>query len=231
MTSEPMRWRDYFLRSGEECDAFWRVYLAERSREVLFILGHGFDSRMCMGIDRLLKLGGSGVRDVALVGFDEGESSPSQTYANERKTNGQVLERLIQGRGKIVNKVVQMTSSEGRRVGARNIATEFSSLDDIVAYTDVVVDISALPRGLYMPLVATLLAVIDGIPSGSARPNLHVLVSHSPDLDGRIVEEGLEDDASYLHGFAAAALENESTKDTPKIWMPVLGKRQRAQLE
>lgn len=58
-----------------------------------------------------------------------------------------------------------------------------------------------------------------------------MIVSHSPATDGAILEEGLEDSASYLHGFAAAALESESTSGLPKIWIPVLGKLQQLQLE
>ena len=99
------------------------------------------------------------------------------------------------------------------------------------SYTDVVVDISALPRGLYMPLLAKLLALFDGEQKDGEHRNLHVIVSHSPATDDSIVEEGLEDSASYLFGFAAAALESDSTSAQPKIWIPVLGRRQKLQLE
>ena len=124
-----------------------------------------------------------------------------------------------------------MFSEDGRRVGPRSIAQEFSSSAEFRLYTDVVVDISALPRGLYMPLLAKLLALFDGESTDGEKRNLHVIVSHSPVTDGAIVEEGLEESASYLFGFAAAALESESTSGQPKIWIPILGKRQQAQLE
>jgi hypothetical protein len=82
-----------------------------------------------------------------------------------------------------------------------------------------------------MPLLAKLLALLDCEPIDSKNCNLHVILSHSPALDGSIFEEGLEESAGYLHGFAAATLESESTSSQPKIWIPVLGKRQQAQLE
>lgn len=82
-----------------------------------------------------------------------------------------------------------------------------------------------------MPLLAKLLALFDVEAGNSERRNLHVIVSHSPATDSSIVDEGLEESASYLFGFAAAALESESTRGQPKIWIPVLGKRQQAQLE
>lgn len=231
MNPDSLRWRDYFLRDGEGFVHFWTQFLAEQERNLLFVLGHGFDARMCEGVERIIRLGGGGTRDVALIAFDEGADSPSQTYVDQRKANGERLERLVQGHGKIGHRNIKMFSDDNRRIGARSIAQEFSSSAEFNAYTDVVVDISALPRSLYMPLLAKLLALFDLKTKDGKQRNLHVIVSHSPAADGAIVEEGLEESASYLHGFAAAKLESESTSSQPKIWIPVLGKRQRVQLE
>lgn len=231
MSHDSLRWRDYFLRDGERFDEFWMPFLAKRKRDLIFVLGHGFDARMCDGIERVLSLGGEGVRDVALIAFHEGAESPSQSYFAQRRANGERLERLVQGRGEIGLRNIKMFSDDNRRIGARSIAQQFSSSAEFRPYTDVVVDISALPRSLYMPLLAKLLALFDAQPEDGEKRNLHVIVSHSPVADGAIVEEGLEDSASYLHGFAAAKLESESTSSQPKIWIPVLGKCQQAQLE
>ena len=89
MSPDSLRWRDYFLRDGNRFDEFWRPFLAERKRDVLFVLGHGFDPRMCDGIERVLSFGGEGARDVALISFHEGPESPSQSYADQRKANGE----------------------------------------------------------------------------------------------------------------------------------------------
>lgn len=231
MSHDLLRWRDYFLREGEHFDKFWHPFLNERRRDVLFVLGHGFDARMCDGFEKMLSLGGEGARDVALLAFDEGPDSHSNAYADQREANGDRLETLIQGRGKIGHRKITMFSEEGRRIGSRRIVEEFRSSEEFRSYTDVVVDISALPRGLYMPLLAKLLALFDVEQSESEHRNLHVIVSHAPATDGSIVEEGLEDSASYLFGFAAAALESDSTSSQPMIWIPVLGRRQKLQLE
>lgn len=231
MTREALRWRDYFLREGDGFDKFWRSFLSERRRDILFVMGHGFDSRMCDGIERLLSLGGGGSRDVALIEFHEGPGSHSNSYAEQRMANWKRLERLVHGRGRISFRKVTMLSDEGRRVGARKIVEEFHSTAALLPYSDVVVDISALPRGLYMPLLAKLLAHFDNEQGSAAQRNLHVVVSHSPSTDAAIVEEGLEESASYLFGFAAAALESDATSSQPKIWIPVLGRQQKIQLE
>ncbi len=231
MSQDQLRWRDYFLRDGDDFDKFWQPFLNDRARDVLFVLGHGFDARMCDGIEKMLSLGGEGARDVALLAFHEGPDSHSHSYAGQRRANGERLEKLVQGRGKIAHRTITMVSEEGRRIGARKIVEEFRSPAEFRSYTDVIVDISALPRGLYMPLLAKFLALFDIDQDDGGRRNLHVIVSHSPATDGSIVEEGLEDSASYLFGFAAAALESDSTSSQPKIWIPVLGKRQKLQLE
>lgn len=231
MSPDSFRWRDYFLRDGDGFNSFWKEFLAEKRRDLLFVLGHGFDSRMCEGVDRILSVGGDGTRDVALIAFDEGADSPSQMYVDQRRANGLRLEKLIQGRGEIRHRSIRMFSEDNRRIGARSIAQEFASQEEFNSYTDVVVDISALPRSLFMPLLAKLLALFDVEPKDGKLRNLHVIVSHSPVTDGSIVEEGLEESASYLHGFSAAKLESESTSSQPKIWIPVLGKRQQIQLE
>lgn len=231
MTADGLRWRDYFLRHGPQFDDFWKPFLSERERKVLFVLGHGFDSRMCDGVERILNLGGSGARDVILLAFHEGAESASQAHLGQRTANGERLVQLIKGRGTIGHRDIAMFSEDGRRVGARSIAKEFSSSAEFRSYTDVIVDVSALPRGLYLPLLAKFLALFDVVQEDGEKRNLHVIVSHSPTTDNAIVDEGLEDSATYLFGFAAAALESESTSGQPKIWIPVLGKRQQAQLE
>jgi hypothetical protein len=231
MSNEALRWRNYFLRQGQHFDDFWKSFLAEQERNVLFVLGHGFDSRMCDGIECILRLGGKGKRDVILIAFHESPESASHAHVEQRKCNGERLANLVAGHGVIRHREITMFSDDGRRVGARNVAKEFNSCAEFRPYTDVVVDISALPRGLYLPLLSKFLALFDFQKEDDEIRNLHVIVSHSPTTDSAIVDEGLEESASYLFGFAAAALENESTSGQPKIWIPVLGKGQQAQLE
>ena len=52
--------------------------------------------------------------------------------------------------------------------------------------------------------------------------NLHILTEDNPALDQLIVAEGLDDSATYLHGFESG-IEQESTAHWPKVWMPTLG--------
>ena len=81
-----LRWNDYFLRKNAECNQFWEEYL-KSSRDILFILGSGFDPRMCIGIESILEKDGSGLRHCMLINFHEGNNSPSKDFRHEVDEN------------------------------------------------------------------------------------------------------------------------------------------------
>ena len=225
------RWGDYMLRGADSFGPFWQEFLSQKERHLLFVLGHGFDERMCACSDAVLSSGGVGVRDALIIEYDEGPGSSSHSYRPQRDRNSTRIDSLFSGRGTLGHRPIKMFSDDGRRIGARSIASEFSSMAEFWSYTDVLVDISALPRGLYFPLVSKLLSLFDQDPGQNQRPNLHVLVAHSPGMDDRIVDEGVEENASFLHGFAAAGFEREATREQPRIWIPLLGRAKSIQLE
>ena len=173
-------------------------------------------------VAKLLALGGDGLRHCVLVEYDEGAASPSRSHDSSITANVNTIESLFKDNGGLTTKEIRMWSDDGRRrVGSRGAAEVFASTDAIKSYTDILVDISALPRSLYMPLLAKLLYLVDRL-NDIRRPNLHVLVGDNPELDQLITAEGLSDDASYLHGFESG-IEQEATADAPKVWMPILG--------
>ena len=218
----PDRWLSYVLRGGSDFESFWRSYLISKSRDLLFVVGRGFDPRMANAVGTVLSMGGTGLRHCLLVEYDEGEASPSRAQDDSLVANVNAVEVLFAKSGGLTIRQIRMWSDDGRRrVGSRGAAEVFASSNDIARYSDILVDISALPRSLYMPMLAKLLYLIDQL-NGNGRPNLHVLVDDNPDLDQLITAEGLNDDASYLHGFESG-IEQEATADAPKVWMPILG--------
>jgi hypothetical protein len=186
---------------------------------------------MCDCVSKILTIGKEGTRDAVVITYDEGSQSPSQDYCTQRASNNSFLQTLFTNRGTILSKSISMFSADGRRIGDRSIANLFTSLEGFSQYTDVIVDISALPRGLFFPMLSKLLALFDSVEHDSPYSNLHVVVSHSSAIDNQIVEEGIDELASFLYGFSAASFELEATSDSPRIWIPILGKNQRLQLE
>jgi hypothetical protein len=228
-----VRWQNYFLQQNGELSRFWHSHLSERERNVLCVLAKGFDPRMCDGFELILRAGGNGRRDVHLIQFDEGPTSPSQNYRAWVERNVDKLQKLVDGRGILTERPIAMRSAEGRRIESHSALSVFQNVTDFADYTDVVLDISAMPRAVYFPLIGKILHLVDiGMRTQSCPPlpNVHLLVAESPELDASIREDGIEDDASYVHPFTGG-LDRESTANQPKIWLPLLGEGQSIQFQ
>ncbi|MFB2891714.1 hypothetical protein ACE1CI_02100 [Aerosakkonemataceae cyanobacterium BLCC-F50] len=229
-----MRWENYLMKHGKEFITFWEELLSERERNLLFVLGLGFDPRMCQGLETILKVGGRGKRTCLLIEFDEGANSPSKDYADLVQVNFQTLNKLLDGRGSIKRHPLQMWSNNGQLGLGSQAYKVFKNLEDLAEFTDVIVDISAIPKGIYLSIIAKLLALIDfslkdNYPHYVKIPNLHVLVSENISLDRRIQQQGLDEKATYLHGFSGD-IGREGTPNVTKIWFPVLGEGKITQL-
>lgn len=224
------RWFNYFLRSGTDFFKFWQDYLTSSNRDILFLIAQGFDPRMCNGVSALSNAGGSGIRDCIIIDFDEGPSSPSMKYEPLIETNKKTLSSIFPDGKKIVKKV-PMLSPEGKRIGSRNVADVFTKPEEVSGYTDIVVDISAMPRSIFFPLLGSILCVTDTLSKTAAKKtNVHVIVSENAQMDSQINDQGIADDASYVHGFTGT-LGTEAYSNYPKVWIPILGEKQARQLE
>src|ERR1700736_6694978 len=228
--SGSLRWNYYVLEHGPGLEAFWRQHLAEKDRHVLFVVVKGFDQRMCRGLEMLLKQQRAGGCDVALIEYDEGSNSPSQEYREMVETNLRTLEALVGGRGELRRYPISVRSTDGRRVASQSALQVFNSLADFTGYTDIVLDISSAPRGIYLPLSAKILHLLDSRPEGDPKQNFHLLVWEDSALDARIQDQGVEEAAEYIANFRGS-MDREATAGHPNVWIPLLGENQTPQLE
>jgi hypothetical protein len=227
-----LRWEYYLIHRNAVFSEFWKGHLSEKDRNVLFVLGLGFDPRTCSGLRAVLDAGGEGDRECLLIEYDEGSSSPSREHTDLVEKNRQLVSDLLQDRGTIKSHPLQMWSPDGRRIGARVASNLFRDCSGLEKYSDIIVDIGAMPRGIYFPIITKLLYLMDssgGRNGGRLPANLHVIVAEDVRLDTRIREEGIDENASYLHGFSSD-LEREASANIPKVWIPVLGEGKEAQL-
>jgi len=222
------RWVNYFFRKDIEFSKFWTEYLNTTNRDILFLLAQGFDPRMCDGINALSTAGGNGKRDCIVIDFDEGENSPSRKHEDLIEENKKTLTQVFPT-GKKIHKTIPMLSVEGKRMGSRAIVDAFNGFEEFINYTDIVIDISAMPRAIFFPLVGSVLYVADNL-KDTKRLNVHVLVSENAHMDGQINDQGVADDASYVQGFTGT-LGTEANANFPKVWIPILGEKQSKQLE
>lgn len=222
------RWEDYVLDRGAALQKLWSALTAKGEQRILFVLGRGFDPRMCVGVDMVLQAGGSGRCNILAIEFDEGDSSPSYTHSTQIETNWAELQRLTTGRANLSTTRLHMWSRDHRRVSSRNAARIFNSISDVCEYTDVIIDISTLPRSIFFPLIAKVLYLLDS--SAGSKPNLHVFVAEDSELDKHITQGGIDEAAAYVHGFGRG-LDIEATAQLPRVWIPLLGERQLLQLK
>ena len=226
------RWRDYVLDHGERLAEFWESHLHDGKRQVLFVLGKGFDPRMYLGFKALINAGGDGKRDILAIDPEAGDLSSSQVHAPLVEANWSTLQALLRHNSTPLVRRIKMWSEDGRRIASRSAAGVFDSLADFIGYTDIVIDISAMPRSIYFPLIAKALYLLDETTHATMerKPNLHIFVSENPVLDTRIRDEGVDEAATYIHPFSGG-LEMEATAGQPKIWIPILGEGQETQLD
>jgi hypothetical protein len=229
MKEDSERWNQYVFANGNDLQTMLNAHFADGERNLVFILGKGFDPRMNLGVGATLSAAGAGRREVILLDYDEGPDSPSVSYAARVKKNISELDRLIGTRCTLSVQKVPMFSAERRRIVARAAAGLINDLNSFKGTTDFVVDVSSLPRGIFFPLIAKLLHLIDRFPGSGQRPNLIILVGENAALDGLITDDGIDEDADYLHPFRGGA-EREATAAHPKVWLPILGERQAVQL-
>jgi hypothetical protein len=235
MTQSPgqqheMRWKDYVLLRGEDLAAFWRDHCHEPGRKLLFVAGRGFDPRTALGLEQFVALSGTCALDLLALEFDEGESHPPQALVDAAAENWSKLQSCIV-HGQIDSKAIRFRSEDGRRIAARSAANVISREAEIEGYTDIVVDVSAMPRGVYFPLISRLIFFHDKLKEGAhPAPNIHVLVLEDPTLDSQIREHGIDETASFLHPFEGD-FNREATGVSPRIWIPVLGEGRTTQFD
>ncbi len=230
-SDEAIRWRDYVLLRNTEFSDFWREHGNESGRKLLFVVGRGFDPRTALGSEKIASIASKCSIDLMALEFDQGESTAPVALGDAVVKNWERLQTAVSGRGRILEQLIRFRSDDGHRVGSRNAANVISSEAVIESYTDVVVDVSAMPRGVFFPVIARLLYFHDAMRDANKHaPNIHIVVSEEPELDTNIREQGIDENASFLHPFEGE-FNREARGVNPTVWIPVLGEGRTAQFD
>lgn len=230
MSSPGLRWEHYLLLRGKAHQEFWDQHLQAAKRSVLFVVGRGFDPRLRLGLDVVLAAGGEGRRDVLGLDFREGAQSPTMDHKERADLNWKEVQERVGSRGSVSVRSVEFWSPEGRRISSQSARDLFDSDAAFVEYTDLVVDISSMPRSVYFPLIARILYLLDHRSTQESSPiNLHVLVAENPELDAKIQKLGIDEKAEFMASFSGGF--DEEAIQTPKVWLPMLGEKRTTQFE
>lgn len=227
---DELRWRDYVIARGDAFDEFWSQHGGEPGRRILFIVGRGFDPRAPMGLRRLAAATVCPIDVIALQFHDDlAAGSEEQRAASDK--NFQAFGAIVAGRGTVEARTVRFRNEKNDSVADRSAANLFADPDAVTAYTDLVVDISAMPRVVYFPLLSRLIYFYDSLRvSGRAAPNVHAVVSEDPSADTKIRENGIDEEAKFLHPFEGP-FNREAMGEQRTVWIPVMGEDRTHQFE
>ena len=223
------RWSPYVLLKGrEDIRLFWEKKFNEKSN-ILFIIGKGFDIRMNLGISELITTCPKSRIHCLLIEFDEGKNSPSNIYKKYVDENVKQLNSIAPNIETKKIKLLRGSGRKTRRVGDREAANIINSYTDISDYTDIIVDISSLPRSIFFSIIGKILSLLDDHYRKNQKftHNLYILTSENAKLDSNIVEEGIDEDLNYTYGFTG---ELELSVNNPIVWFPILGEEKNLQL-
>ena len=226
------RWENYILNIDDDFDTFWKNYFANENRHTLFIIGIGFDPRSIKVTETISSYPSKGNKDIVALRYFANDSeaalnfTPPEVQVNVDKLNVLVEQKKIQI---ISYKGVIMRSADDKHIADINTIGLFSSIDDIKNYNDVIVDISAMPRGIFIPLLNKLLSLIDAYNNAEHHINLHVVVTENAKLDSHIQDLGSADEATFIHGFSVP--DQAQNKDHKRVWIPMLGESQTKQFD
>ncbi len=213
------RWSDYYL--DNDFAGFWRQRVVDPEIRVLTILGVGFDPRCLLALKSLRglrlgdRLGYVGLKLIARPAL--GESG----IATEKLAKESIDELLkVDDCRREAVYEVKIHDDEGHNVAGRRTLSSMEGATEILQrYSDVLVDISGMPRGMFFPLIAYLLRLA----GKGAFHNLHVSVVEDPSLDAKI--SGREyGQADYLHTFRHQG-------EDKLVWLPLVGENEAARLE
>jgi hypothetical protein len=234
-----MLWQHYVFRRGTSVSDMWDRFFHDRALNLLYIGGRGFDPRAQTTIStfvRSIKSSGTKVdaADLLLVGLARYELDDNLKAATEENasilrdtflTLGQTAELIMDARAEGED---ELSTSNALRKGVEAI------LARVPGRTDIVLDVSSLPRVAYLAIMTGLLHRLvpdknapDALAAGGV--NLQILVAEDARLDSEIRSEDPNADLVTIPGFSTA-MYAESMQDWPMVWFPILGENRLGQL-
>jgi hypothetical protein len=235
-----MLWDHYVFRRGNDVFDLWDDLFQRQDLRILYITGRGFDSRATLVLDRLLshlKAQGASISNATLVLVSFSGYELSAELHQETEKNGQELRQLFMPFGPIHDESIGINAEGEDDRTAFHLLREgvVRILERLPGYTDVILDVSSIPRVLYVTLITAILEAL--VPNRTMKSplragdvNFQVLVAEDAELDARIHSEDPNHELIMIPGYSSG-LQMESTRDWPSVWIPILGEGRTAQLE
>lgn len=233
-------WDSYVFRRGAAVAELWDNLFAKRRSKLLYIVGRGFDVRALEVLRGFIDCCEAGKyafdnANLLLVGFSRYEMSEELIQLTEE--NAAKLKSMFEQLGAFREVTVGNVDGDGEELGptAALYAVNQQVLAHIEDQTDIILDVSSLPRVVYLSLVTAILGKL--IPDRTAPDalsatsvNFQVLVAENADVDAAIRSEDPSDDLVLIPGFGSG-FRSESMSDWPMVWFPLLGENRESQFD
>jgi|GEM_PF-1779912 len=203
--------RDYIWHGNGDSETFLKDYFP--SKKILFIGSIGFDPRTLMTFEKLRGI----TSNIQPIFFEEERKAVAGTLKNRAKETSAKLAELLGHPPNIIN-ISIFASDDGAPIGGSELIKSVQqNIKDISEYSDVVIDICAMSRGIFFPLVRYFRGLIK---EKKLDTSLHILVVDHPSVDYSYKPQ-YHDRASWMKGFDADA-GLMSTPSAAKLWLPQL---------
>lgn len=227
------RWENYFMKSDSAFTEFWESYQEEANPTILYIMGMGFDPRTNLGVQEIFSFPNESKRDTWMLRYFNTEEEvydiPLQPVQDHITQLNDFL--LAKNLSTPIQKNVILRTDDNVSKASVNASSLINAIEDIASYTDIIIDISAMPRSVFIPLINKCLDLIEqyNLQKPIVIKNLHVIVCENAKLDAMISDNGIDEKASYLYGLAIK--EVDRTSEHKKVWIPILGEHQIGQFD
>jgi hypothetical protein len=235
-----MLWKQYVFRRGAQVNDMWDSQFDRAPVRLLYIAGRGFDYREQAVIKAFVESCQSSGRtvdraDLLLVGFQGYQLS--EELEKQTEENAEALQEVFSVLGSATRLEIGFSAAGEDDISANNALRMGTGdvLKLVTDQTDIILDVSSLPRVVYLALMTGILQKL--IPDKTApnalslsNINFQVLVAEDAALDAEILSEDPSNDLVLIPGFSSA-LHAESVQDWPLVWFPILGERRMNQLQ
>ncbi len=200
-----LKWENNASFKNEEFTKLWDD-INKNDDKCLYITGFGFDPRSLKSLEKIVL--NKEIFDLIIVKNSEDTSNPVEL--NEYT----VLESFV---------------SDKKYTGVIHFLNKKISSKE---YKHIIIDISAMPRHLYLTLINFIINSIRKFNNKNEKKiNFYVTVVENPDIDRKIKSIIAEDsDAEILSGYQQGYTA-EDISTSSKIWFPVLGENELERLK
>jgi hypothetical protein len=206
------RWAHPLLIDAEQFETLWS---RPGGGPILFVVGAGYDPRATVVLERLTQVTERRIDGLLIALPEESTDENVRPFAIANRVR---IAKLIEdGGGELYEQPVPVYEDPGAL--GRLISKGFQASGLLDRYQEVVIEISAMPRSVFFPLIrGALLRAHAGSNAERWDGDLHVAVCENPAADECVLGEGTRAMAP-IGGFA----EPGAPKPRTTIWVPVLG--------